>query len=280
MKIYSRFFSEYLCSLNHKRNSKMKYLLLLVFAVCLFSCAAPTEPAQKAEEKKETVEAAVEVPDFFKKILDAHGGLNKWDTQKSLIFEKGDKHLVDLKTRNELIEKPGKYTLGFNGDQMWISPSRDSFPGKAPRFYRNLHFYFFGLPFLLADPGVNLEDMGTKTFDDNTYNVTKATFGAGVGDAPEDQYILYTNPETNQLEFINYSVTYYDKSRATSYNALVYEWQEVGELTVPKGYKGYKWENEMLGELRYEIDINKVVFSKNAPDASAFAAPEGAWTEK
>jgi len=259
----------------------MKKLFPLLFAIIFIVSCAPA-PESTTDTKVVTQEAKPthSIPAFYKKVLDAHGGLDRWKAQRSVSFKKGDTHLVDLNNRNEIIKKEGAYTLGFNGDEMWISPNRDSFPGKDPLFYRNLHFYFFALPFVLADPGVNLEEMGMKEINGKNYNVIKATFGNGVGDAPEDQYILYTDPESHRIELTNYSVTYFDKDNATKYNAMTYTWQEVDGLVVPSSYAGYKWENESLGEKRYEATFEMIAFSKENLPASTFKAPEGAWIEK
>ena len=259
----------------------MKPLFSLLFAIVFIASCAPTpEPTTDTTAAIEGAKPTHTIPPFYQKVLDAHGGIDQWRAQKSLSFKKGDSHLIDLSNRNEIIKKEGAYTLGFDGNEMWISPNRDSFPGKEPRFYHNLHFYFFALPFVLADPGVNLEEMGIKKVNGKNYNVIKATFGDGVGDAPEDQYILYTDPESHRIELTNYSVTYFDKGNATKYNAMTYTWQEVEGLVVPSSYAGYKWENESLGEKRYEATFETVGFSKEVLPPSTFKAPEGAWIEK
>ena len=259
----------------------MKKLFPLFFAIVFMaSCAPAPESTKDTKAVVQEAKPTHSIPAFYKKVLDAHGGLDRWNAQKSISFNKGDTHFVDLNNRNEIITKEDAYTLGFNGNEMWISPNRDSFPGKEPRFYHNLHFYFLALPFVLADPGVTLTEEGMKEINGKNYNVIKATFGNGVGDAPEDQYILYTDPESHRIEVTNYSVTYFDKSNATKYSAMTYEWQDVDGLIIASSYAGYKWENDTLGEKRYEATIESVSFSKEAPGPSAFAAPEGAWSEK
>ncbi|MEM1320816.1 MAG: DUF6503 family protein [Bacteroidota bacterium] len=223
-------------------------------------------------------------PQLFKQVLTAHGSLSQWRKMKTLKFTRGTGedavyHLINLATRDEVMTKDGSYTLGFQGKSMWVAPNKEAFPGKSPRFYRNLHFYFFALPFVLADPGVNLSDEGEKTTGGQRYRILKATFNAGVGDAPEDQYILYIDPATYRIAMINYSVTYFDNSKATQYNALVYDWQEVDGLLVPSSFIGYKWEDNALGDKRYEAPFSKVAFDKAAIPASAFAPTPGAFVE-
>ena len=260
---------------------KLKSLYFLGLAITALILNACSEPASKTEDP---VVAKKEFSEFFQKVLDAHGGLETWNKMNTLKFsstriEPTTNYTIDLKSRKEIIEAEGKYTLGNNGETVWVSPARDSFPGKNPRFMKNLTFYFVAIPFVLADDGVNLEDLGSKEVGGRKYNVIKATFGEGVGDASEDQYLLYVNPNTNKIDLINYSVTYFDKTKATKYNAIKYEWQNVNGLLFPEKYIGYKWENEQLGEMRYEAPFENVSFSEEKMEDTIFEIPEGAWVE-
>jgi len=257
---------------------KFKILLLLSFFFLLNACGDPAP--------KEATTATIEknVPDFFQKVLDAHGGLDQWNKMNTLKFsgsrsEPPTDYVVDLKTRKETIEVSGKYVLGNDGEKVWITPARDSFPGKSPRFMKNLVFYFVAVPFVFADDGVILEQLDNRTLNEKEYQVIKATFGNGVGDAPEDQYLMYVNPSTHIVEYLNYSVTYFDKARATKYNAMGYTWKKVNGLLFPEKYIGYKWENDELGEVRYESPFANISFSEERMDAGTFAVPEGAYVE-
>jgi hypothetical protein len=37
--------------------------------------------------------------------------------------------------------------------EVWIKPALDALGGTPPRFYMWTPFYFFGMPFVFADPG-------------------------------------------------------------------------------------------------------------------------------
>ena len=101
---------------------------------------------------------------------DAHGGLESFKGYGTLEYDLDmeidgvvsikDHQLFDLNSRKALITSDA-YLLGFNGDEAWIKPNMEAL-GIPPRFYSSTPFYFFGLPFLFADPGVNLESLGTK----------------------------------------------------------------------------------------------------------------------
>jgi len=251
----------------------MKYLLSILIGLTFWTCQTVEQTTPKQT-----------YPAFFTEVLEAHGGLDKWNEMNTLIFTKGEGekaevHTTDLKNRKARIEVDGKFALGYDGDKYWVTPTRDSFSGKSVAFYHNLYFYFVAIPFVLADPGVNLEDLGEKVVEGKTYRVIKSTFDDGVGEASGDHYILYTDPSTHRVEFINYSVTYYDKTRATKYNAIKYNWKNVDGLLVPDSYAGFKWENETFGEQRYERSFSNWKFSKEKTKDEVYAIPEGAFTE-
>ena len=256
-----------------------KNLSFFVFVsfVC-FSCQ--TKVTSDSEEPLKQREFS----ELFEKILDAHGGIEEWYKYSYLEYkiDRGsgvETHRVDIKSRKGRIDKEGRFSLGFDGENIWVAPERDSFPGSSPRFTHNLHFYFFAIPFVLADPGVNYENGGEVIIRDKSYVILKATFDEGVGDAPDDQYLLYVDPNTFLIDFINYSVTYYDKSRATQYNALDYSFGDFGSLKLTTDYTGYRWENGDFGDRRYSASFSDLKLLPEVPDPSIFEAPAGAWLE-
>ena len=106
------------------------------------------------------------------------------------------------------------------------------------------------------------------------YNRVKITFEDNVGYAPKDQYILWYNLADNMLSYINYSVTYFDESKADKYNAIGYRnWTEVGGLKFPREMIGYVWENDALGEERYRRKIGDISVYKERPDSTIFTNP-------
>ena len=221
----------------------MRQIAFFLLSILLLGSCSP---------KNAEVVAPNNYPDVFQKVLKAHGGLDQWQDMNTFQFTKGtgdaaEVHTTDLKSRKVTIEKEGIYTLGFDGQHIWVSPEREAFPGKSPRFVHNLHFYFAALPFVLTDPGVTISDIGRQTVTGKSYHRIKATFGTNIGDAPEDQYILFIDPSSFEIAFINYSVTFFDTTKATQYNAFVYEWKQVNGLLAPTKYTGYAWENNSFG---------------------------------
>ncbi|MFK7937223.1 MAG: DUF6503 family protein [Saprospiraceae bacterium] len=258
---------------------QLNFLTLILLLTLAFACgeSATTVTTTNTETPPP---AQKEFPAFFQKILNAHGGLERWNAMNTLKFTVAPAdYVVDLQTRKETIAEEGKYTFGNDGDKVWITPHRDSFPSKQPRFMKNLRFYFVAIPFVFADDGVNLEDQGMQTINEKEYQVTRISFGENVGDAPEDEYYMYVDPTNSKIDFITYSVTYFDQQKSTKFNALKYEWADANGILFPTKMLGYKWENNELGEMRYERVVSNTSFSKDKMEDGYFAIPAGAWTD-
>jgi hypothetical protein len=260
----------------------MKYVHLLI-GLSLFFNACKQKDQKKAQ--KEELSSIVKRT-FIQPIednLEAHGGLELWNSFNSLTFERPTdsgpvKHIIDLKSRNETISKDTTYSVGYLDNKTWVLPDSSAFINA--RFYKNLHFYFFALPFMAADSGVIHEYLGQKKFNGKLYDIVKFSYGENVGDSPEDRYILYINFETKVLDMINYSVTYFDQSRGEKYNAIIYEeWQTINGLLLPKSFSGYKWENDTIGDKRYNAIFNNVNFDRTSLSTDMFEAPKDAYVE-
>ncbi|MBT29024.1 MAG: hypothetical protein CMO01_05110 [Thalassobius sp.] len=258
-------------------------IFLTAILFTLFSCGQQNEVKNDDTAQAETKVAAV-YPEVLSEALEAHGGLETWQSFGTLEYEmvSGDKseyQLFDLKERKSLIISDA-YKLGFDGTQAWVVPSKEAMGRNSIRFYHNLNFYFFAIPFVLTDPGIQYEEMEDVTMDNVDYKVLKISYEANVGDSPDDNYVCYFNKETKMLDFIRYTVTYFSKESSDKFNALKYdEWQEVNGLKVPLKMSSYKWEDGQFGEIRGEKTFKNVVFSEGSPLADVFTMPKGAEVE-
>lgn len=223
--------------------------------------------------------------------VQAHGGLAKWQSFAAVEFdvasasargEKRDHHLFNLRSRDGLITAD-QYTLGSSKGEVWIKPAIDALGGTPPRFYMWTPFYFFGMPFVFADPGASQESLGKKTFQGQEYDAIKITFKAGTGDSPDDFYVAYLDPASGQLKLATYIVTYPAVRKGKSLaeldvHAIMFEeWQVADGLTVPKRAAYYDWKNETIeGEALGRLNYSNVRFSTEPPDESKFQKPAGA----
>jgi len=146
--------------------------------------------------------------------LEAHGGLAKWRGYGGVEYDltstrekRKDHQLFDLSERAGIITGKG-YTIGTNGKEVWAKPDLGVLGDIPPRFYMWTPFYFFGMPFVFADPGARQESLGKKGFQGKDYDAVKIRFVKGTGDAPDDYYVAYFDPATGRLKLASYIVTY------------------------------------------------------------------------
>jgi hypothetical protein len=215
-----------------------KIILLLVIAV-MVSCKNDSKKATKKEEVSETIKE--NFPNELGKVFEKHGGIKTWRNAKVLSFNKGEEvHTTDLETRNIVINHP-KYSLGFNGGEVWLDELEEgSYKGNKD-FYYNLYFYFYAMPFVLADDGITYEKVDDITFEGTNYPGYKISYASDKGTSPDDNYIIYYNPKTYQMEWLAYTVTFKSKKPSDKYNILKYnKWENVNGLILPKELNWYK----------------------------------------
>jgi hypothetical protein len=258
----------------------MKKALLLTFAILILACKNKTAPTVDYSEENLDVTTSI-YPDNITKIFDSHGGLDNWNTMNSLEFtmQKPNGNEVtttNLKNRKSLIEM-SSHVIGFNGEDVWLH-SKDTTTYKGnPRFYYNLIFYFYAMPFILADDGIIYEDVAPLEFEGKTYPGIKISYESGVGESPEDEYILYYDSETYKMEWLGYTVTYFTKEKSKEWHFIRYSnWQTVEGLLLPETLTWYNYENNLPTTKRNDLKFTNIKLSKEKPNSEIFEVPEGA----
>lgn len=244
-----------------------KVVTLILISFTLSQC-------KKTDNETES-KTRVNHPETITKVFDAHGGYNAWSQMNTLSFSMtNDEHqLIDLHSRKVLI-KGEKRTVGFDGTDVWVVP--DSLATGA-RFYHNLYFYFYSMPFVLGDPGIKYEEVGDKELFGMNLSGIKISYGDGVGDSPKDNYILYFDKSSNTMKALMYTVTFKSQEASEKFNLIKYdEWQELDGILLPKKLQWYQYKNDSVGEMRNEVLFSEVTLSKTKPDDKIFIKPEGA----
>lgn len=252
----------------------------IVFSFFVIACQAPaTSTTTPAFDY--VAAAKAKMPKALLAGIEAHGGLERWDEMQTWAYtiprnDKPERHFVDLKTRKVRLSHDD-YTVGFDGQEVWVTPNKAAFGNGSPRFYHNLIWYFHAFPFIMADPGINYEVLPAKKMNGKAYDAIKISFNAGVGDAPDDYYIAHFDPDTHQMYLLLYTVTYFQGKPGEKYNAIIFDnWKEVNGLLVPASFKGYKYENGELGEQRYERAFTDLELTTTPADPTQFEMPAGA----
>jgi predicted small secreted protein len=250
----------------------MKKIVLLIWVMYLTACNTNTQNTKEGKDVA-SYQAPSHHTESVTKIFEAHGSFEKWSSMKSLSYTKGEEsnvtNLIDRKIR---LESPTQ-TIGFDGENVWISP--DSLDASRARFYHNLYFYFYAMPFVVGDPGVFYEDVEAKEIKGKMYNGVKVSYDNGVGDSPKDNYILWVDPETNLMEWLMYTVTFRSGEASENYSLIRYsDWGVFNGLTLPTKLEWYAYEDGAVGESRNEAVFENIELSTQAMADTLFSAPE------
>ncbi|MEM9325984.1 MAG: DUF6503 family protein [Bacteroidota bacterium] len=244
----------------------------------------------RVNESRERLQAT-EAGQLLWNSIEYHGGLAAWWSNGPLYFRFNYQPLNNTGTPRDTYETADYWgararhqrsvdqsvEYGWDGKTAWFNPDTASIPYNT-RFWALTPYYFVGMPFVFADEGVNLALEGDVTYEGKTYHTVRVTFGAGVGDAPDDYYVLYIDPATYRLSTIRYIVSYpgYFKDGGHSQEKLMtYEGQQtVGEITLPTNHRTFMWNDDgSIGDYVTEITLSDVAFRPQT-ESSYFDAPK------
>jgi hypothetical protein len=235
-------------------------------------------PAGEAKDVNATVPKTY--PSQLQSVFTAHGGLDHWKQMNNLCFEMKGKngeevHTISLPNRRNKIESKD-WSIGNDANGVWLLRHDLGYEGN-PVFYHNLMFYFYAMPFIIADPGTNYTAVEPTELDGKMYNGFKISYNDGVGDSPEDEYILYFEPTTNKMAWLAYTVTFKDQKKSDDWHYIKYDkWQEVNGLLLPEKMVWYNVENGKPKGKKMDIKLDKVTATETRLDASVFAKPDEA----
>ena len=257
------------------------YLVLFVLLFIASACKQETKPVVNEDYSKSTLDVTTSIyPENLTKVFNAHGGIDAWKSMNSLSFtmEKPDGKEVtttNLDSREALIESPNA-TIGFDGNKAWfLNKMEGEYKGYPPKFYYNLMFYFYAMPFILSDDGINYSDVEPLVFEGVTYPGIQVTYNAGVGETPEDRYVLYYNPETYKMEWLGYTVSFVPGIDKKELHFRKYgDWQEVNGLLLPKSITGFGFKNDKPTEAKATTNFSDIKLSSSSVDKKVFAKPD------
>ncbi|NND32625.1 MAG: hypothetical protein HKN76_08545 [Saprospiraceae bacterium] len=218
--------------------------------------------------------------------LEAHGGLDQWQKFEGLEYTlinngKPVYQLTHLRDRRAYIRSED-FEVGFDGKVAWAYPDANNISGNSPAFYYNLDFYFVGMPFVLADPGVRVAHQGSAEVDGKRFEVLQVTFGSDIGFTPDDIYLLYLDPESFRLEILVYSVSFFETNQSGLLKtAKVYsDYTEVQGLLMPGKMENFSYDEGVLGASKGHTRLFKdIQFLTTIPNEDVFSIKDGAVTE-
>ncbi len=231
---------------------RRRIVFLWMAPLILSSCSSPRPEATSLE---------VASPSPGRQVIDrmiiAHGGMEKWRSAPTVSFSvtvqppgSVARVTVEQGARRAYHDFPETGArMSWDGTQAWSENWQYSVP---PRFYALVNFYFLNLPWVAADPGVILSEPGTgRLWDDPTEYITvKMAFEPGVGDTPDDDYVLYIDPASFRLKAAEYTVTF-GRTEPSEPRIFVYdEFTTVDGLIVPTKCTTYLKADYSLHRLR------------------------------
>lgn len=274
-------------------------LVLLLAAGCGTDSASPPSRDVNARVADATDRLqASEAGQTVLRAMEAHGGLAAWYGSGPLAFRyaytrldslgNADSSRAPLDTRQlvdtwssravHTLAADTSVSFGWTGQQAWARPSAEAVPTDA-RFWSLTPYYFVAMPFVLADPGVNLESASPITVDGRQLEQVYVTFDPGTGDAPDDYYYLLVDPQTDRVAGVRYVVSYgpfNPDGGHTPETMMLYDGtQTVGEITLQEGFRSFAWDGDGPGTPKARGQLTEAAFRPDTP-ASAFAPPTGA----
>lgn len=251
--------------------------LFIGFTFLLFAC----KNEKSSENKVPTIatKQLIDCPAELDKVFDNHGTLNKWKSMKSMTFEivkegGNEKQQINLLSRAERIDGP-TFSSGYDGEKYW-TVADTSYQGNA-KFYTNLMFYFYAMPFVLADDGIKYSKIDPIIFEGKSYPGYRISYGEGVGISPQDEYFIHYDAETYEMQWLGYTVTYFSGEKGTKTSWIKYDdWKDFDGLKLPNSLSWYRSEEGKITELRKTRNFINVTISSEAFSKETLQMPVGA----
>ena len=254
-----------------------KTITLLTLSIFAIACKQQSNTSDNEQMAKEEVVEAKTYPEALNKVFKAHGGLDVWKKQRTLSYtipkeNNPETHITDLWSRNDKIETLN-YTMGFDG-KTWLADMNGMYKGN-PEFYHNLMFFFYAMPFVLADDGINYGKTEPLQFEGKTYPGIQITYNDGVGTSPKDEYYIHYDSETHQMAWLGYTVTYRTGEDSDNIKWIRYDdWGTFDGLALSQSISWYNYEGREIKDLRNTVTFEGIGLSKQSKPISFYAKPE------
>lgn len=175
------------------------------------------------------------------------------------------------------LELQDETVLVFDGERAWVSPATSEFTGA--RFHLLTWPYFLAAPFKLADPGTHLESTEFRRLGLRLYESAKLTFDAGVGDTPDDWYLLFVDSASKRLAGMAYIVTYgtAPEDAERDPHVVVFDgYHTLGGVTLSTAWAFHDWDPESptLGDPIGRVRLSNLEFI--VPEEGLFKRPSNA----
>ena len=191
----------------------MKKIIALSLIGCLALSSMAKGPKYASKETKEVIQ----------KMIEAHGGYERWSQLETLSFKSVmhssslptlhfwiKEQVVDMETRRTYQDWPVVGSqLAFDGEKAWGVNWR---VGNPPNHQHSVFFYYLNLPWLTQDDYVKLgeaELVDHAAFDNQVYKIRMSySKSPTLGKSAKDTYDLYIDSKSYLLVGYEYTVGY------------------------------------------------------------------------
>lgn len=225
--------------------------MLYTFATAaLISCSQ----SETAEIKTESSSSAIELnpSQIIEKAHSKAEFLSREAVQFDIILEFGGTERLNgtmtLATNSSkgLIEYKDGRELYYDQDIVYVDSTTEN--TASARFAAYTWSYFFLFPYKLTDPGTHWSDEVAVTLNDEVYNSQKLTFDEGVGDAPDDWYITYSDSKTNLMKVAAYIVTAggstVEEAEVDPHAISYHDYKDIDGVALAHSWKFWEWRED------------------------------------
>ncbi len=230
-------------------------IFLSIVLISLISCENPSP--QTVENKAQPVPNRIPPNEFVATLEEAHSteevlSNNAISFDLRLVFggreafngtvtSRTDSGKIKLKRKSDGAE------VIFDGEKYFIIPDTAKWRGARSSIFT--WQYFFMAPYKLNDPGTKWELTGEKLISGQPHKTGKLSFEAGTGDAPDDWYLIYQNPQDSTMAGMAYIVTGGGTSQEEAEknaHAIYYrDYQELSNgISISSNWDFYNWNKE------------------------------------
>ncbi len=266
-----------------------------VFLVSCFMFALGLS-AKSATPKKEWIKKRVDSAEkrmsetkggqLLLESIQKHGGLERWYANGPVDFRFNYMPLKGIardsfqqidtwqsKARHQSPDKPG-LEFGWDGSKAWSMGGK---PDVNVRFWSLTPYYFVAMPFVFADDGLSYKYDGEYAFEGKKFDMVRVTYGANVGDSPDDFYVALIDKKTKILAGTRYIVTnkkLFKKGGQSPEKLIMYDGENtVDGIIFPTAARSFAWNKGNVGPLttrtvvsdvKFRSDLNLAYFDKPA----------------
>lgn len=164
----------------------------------------------------------------------------------------------------------------YNDGMVYHNPAMEKADGV--RFSAYTWSYFFLLPYKLNDPGSKWSEFKTIAIDSTDFNTQKISFGDGVGDTPDDWYLVFSNQQSDFIEYAAYIVTAGKPQAEAEKNPSAIQYSDyklVDGIPLSTKWTFWKWnEKDGLHKNRGGAELTNFKFLE-IEEEGFFNAPQG-----